>query len=365
MARKANVFPSYLLHKPTGQARVRIAGQDHYLGEYGSEASRIAYGQLVAKLAGGIPIDPIAKPKRGSQLPRNDSEADPGPSVGELCLVFLRHAETHYLKNGKQTSEVHILKSVIRPVNELYGLTPASQFGPLALKAVRSKMIESGWKRNTINAAMSRIRRIFKHAIANELIDASVLQRLQAVAPLLAGRTEATDSPPREAVDSGHIETIRNLVQPMVRDLIDIQRLTGARSGELLQLTTAGINRTGDVWAAELSDHKTRHHGQRRILHFGPKSQMILTQYLSSDPDAKLFQITRAAYCRAITRACDKAMIPRWVPHQLRHTAADTVRQSFGLEHTQSVLGHSKADMTEHYAKAGQAKAAEVARAIG
>ena len=27
MARKANVFPSYLLHKPTGQSRVRIAGQ--------------------------------------------------------------------------------------------------------------------------------------------------------------------------------------------------------------------------------------------------------------------------------------------------------------------------------------------------
>lgn len=365
MARKANVLPSYLLHKPTGQARVRIAGQDHYLGEFGSEASRIAYGQLVAKLAGGIPIDPIAKPKRGSRLPPNDSEADPGPSVGELCLVFLRHAETHYLKNGKQTSEVHILKSIIRPLNELYGLTPASQFGPLALKAVRSKMIESGWKRNTINAAMSRIRRIFKHAIANELIDASVLQRLQAVAPLLAGRTEATDNPPREAVDAGHIETVRKLVRPMVRDLIDIQRLTGARSGELLQLTTAGINRTGDVWAAELSDHKTRHHGQRRILHFGPKSQLILTCYLSADPDAKLFPITRAAYCRAITRACDKAVIPRWVPHQLRHTAADTVRQSFGLEHTQSVLGHSKADMTEHYAKAGQAKAAEVARAIG
>lgn len=27
MARKANVFPSSLRHKPTGQARVRIAGQ--------------------------------------------------------------------------------------------------------------------------------------------------------------------------------------------------------------------------------------------------------------------------------------------------------------------------------------------------
>lgn len=364
MARKANALPSYLLHKPTGQARVRIAGKDHYLGPFGSEESRIAYGKLIAAAAGGAPIDPIAGRKRGSRLPRNES-ADPGPSVGELCLSFLKHAETHYVKNGKQTSEVHILKSVIRPLNDLYGLTPANEFGPLALKAVRSKMIETGWKRNTINAAMSRIRRIFKHAIANELIDSGVLQRLQTIAPLLSGRTEATDNPPREAVDAGHIETVRNVVRPMVRDLIDLQRLTGARSGELLQLTTRGIDRTGDVWAAELSDHKTRHHGQRRILHFGPKSQLILTRYLSADPSGKLFPITRAAYCRAITRACDKALIPRWVPHQLRHTSADIVRDEFGLEHTQAVLGHAKANMTEHYAKVSKAKAAEVARKIG
>lgn len=28
--------PSYLLHKPTGQARARIDGHDHYLGECGT-----------------------------------------------------------------------------------------------------------------------------------------------------------------------------------------------------------------------------------------------------------------------------------------------------------------------------------------
>ncbi len=48
-------------------------------------------------------------------------------------------------------------------------------------------MVKLGWTRGTINAGMSRIRRIFKYAIANELIDASILPRLQCVAPLLAG----------------------------------------------------------------------------------------------------------------------------------------------------------------------------------
>ena len=73
-------------------------------------------------------------------------------------------------------------------------------------------MIELGWCRDTINAGMSRIRRIFKHAIANELIDDSILQRLQCVAPLLAGRTEAHDNAPHSAVESDDIQTVKKLV---------------------------------------------------------------------------------------------------------------------------------------------------------
>jgi integrase len=360
---KTPKVPTYGLHKPTGQARCYVNGKTVYLGKYGSEESRIRFGEIVGKLVSGQIFDPIARTKSGSTT-CGESE-DPGPSVAELCVVFLTHAETHYVKNGKQTSEVHILKSAMSPLKELYGMLPAKDFGPLALKAVRAKMIESGWCRGTINAAMSRIRRIFKHAIANELIEPSVLQKLQAVAPLLAGRTEAHDNAPRTAVSDKDINRVRKEVSTLIKDLIDIQRLVGARSGELLKLTSGILDRTGDVWVAELSDHKTRHHGQSRTLYFGPKAQLILKKYLSADPNKRLFKITGAAYRRAITRACDRLKIERWVPHQLRHTNADTVREEFGLEHTQAVLGHAKANMSEHYAKASGKKAAEVARRIG
>lgn len=187
MARKSSLLPSYLHHKPTGQARCRIDGRDIYLGPFGSEASRIKYGQLVAKLAGGVPLDPMAEAKTGRSESKRAAEIDPGPSVGELCVVFMRHAQTHYTKGGEETSEVDKYRSTIRPLNQLYGLTPVKDFGPLALKAVRTLMIEKGWCRDTINAAVGRIRRIFKFAIENELIGPEVLQRLQAVAPLLAG----------------------------------------------------------------------------------------------------------------------------------------------------------------------------------
>lgn len=360
---KTPKVPTYGHHKPTGQARCYVNGNSVYLGLYGSEESRIRYGEIVAKVVSGQPIDPIAPSKRGRGA---DSKSDdPGPSIGELCLVFLRHAEKHYVKNGVQTSEVHVLKSVIRPLNQLYGMLPAKDFGPLALKAVRANMIELGWCRDTINAGMSRIRRIFKHAIANELIDSTVLDRLKCVAPLLEGRTEAHDNAPRTAVDAEHVETVRRLVRPLVRDLIDLQSLTGARSGELVKLTTGMLDRSGKVWVADLGDHKTRHHGKSRTLHFGPQAQIILAKYLKAESGSRLFKMTRSAYCRSITRACERAGIDRWVPHQLRHTNADVVREEFGLEHTQAVLGHAKANMTEHYAKASKAKAAEVARRIG
>ncbi|MFO1006977.1 MAG: tyrosine-type recombinase/integrase [Planctomycetaceae bacterium] len=364
MGRKPSSIPAYLLHKPTGQARCRIDGKDHYLGLFGSDESRVRYGQLIAQLAGGVPVDPMARSKRSGGA-TDDPDADPGPTVGELCLAFMRYAESHYVKNGEMTSQVDAVRSTIRVLNSVYGLTPAKDFGPLALKAVRQQMIEKGWVRDTVNAAVGRVRRIFKHAVSHELIDPGLLQRLQAVPPLLAGRTEAPDLPPRTAVPDLSIAVVKVRVSDLVGDLIDLQRLTGARSGELLGLTARNIDRAGDVWSAKLTDHKNAHHGQSRTLHFGPQCQLILRRYLSTKSDAPLFPITRHAYCRAITRACDSAGIERWVPHQLRHTTANVVRQQFGLEHTQSVLGHSKADMTEHYATAGTERAIEVARRIG
>ena len=51
---------------------------------------------------------------------------------------------------------------------------------------------------------------------------------------------------------------------------------------------------------------------------------------------------TVGSYRKAIRRACLKANVPIWHPHQLRHTAATNIRCQFGLEVAQAVLGHSE-----------------------
>lgn len=364
MARKANVLPSYLLHTQSGQARVRLDGRDHLLGPYGSDESRRRYGELIGKHAAGIPVNPLGGSNRGSSS-TIQTAADPGPSVSEICLSFWSHAQTHYIKNGKPTSEIHCYRSCLKVLRELYGMIPAKDFGPLALKAVRAQMVELGWARTNVNVMVGRIRRVFKHAIENEMIDVAVLERLKTVAPLLAGRTEAHDNAPRHAVDQDQIDTVRPLVRPLVRDLIDVQLLTGARSGELLMLTTGMIDRTGAVWRADLVDHKCVHHGQRRVLFFGPQTQLILTKYLSADPDIPLFDIIRTAYCRAITRACEKAGIERWTPHWLRHTFCTRIREQHGIEAAQALAGHTTSEMTDHYSNRMDKLASKTAAAVG
>lgn len=111
---KTPKVPTYGRHKPTGQARCYVNGKTVYLGKYGSEESRIRFGEIVGKLIGGQTIDPIARTKVGSTT--CVQSVAQGPSVATLCVVFLRHAETHYVKNGRQTSEVHVLKSVSAPL---------------------------------------------------------------------------------------------------------------------------------------------------------------------------------------------------------------------------------------------------------
>ena len=81
--------PKYALHKPSGQARVRIDGKNHYLGVYDSPESHERYEQLVARWLGGTL--------------NADRES---LSIARLGILYIDHCRACYVKEGKQTSEV-------------------------------------------------------------------------------------------------------------------------------------------------------------------------------------------------------------------------------------------------------------------
>jgi hypothetical protein len=67
---------------------------------------------------------------------------------------------------------------------------------PKALRAVRDQLVAKRCTRTYINRHMERIKRMFKWAVAEELVPSSVYHGLQALPGLRFGHTEALESHP-------------------------------------------------------------------------------------------------------------------------------------------------------------------------
>jgi integrase len=394
MPKLVHKLPSYRLHKPSGQAIVSLSGRSIYLGTHDTKASRTEYDRVVAEwLANG----------RRTVIP---SAIDTGgPTVSELILDYWSFAKGHYRRDGRETRELDNIRDALRPVRELYGHTLASQFGPLALKAVRQTLIGFGLARSTINFRVSKIRRAFKWAAENELLSPEVYRGLMTVAGLRHGRDGVRDTEPVKTVLAAHVAAVLPHVSKPVRAMIELQELTGMRPGEVASMRGVDIDTSGDIWVYRPASHKTQGHGHERLILLGPLSQAVLTPWLVADRGAFLFspaaavaarnaerrrnrktpltpsqagrrpkknpkrsprsQYDKNAYGQAIARACEKAGVPHWHPNQLRHNAATRIRQKYGIEAARQVLGHRSAAVTEVYAEADLKRVVDIMAEIG
>jgi len=157
--------PSYRLHKASQQAVCTIKGRDHYLGAWMSPESRLKYERLITAWMAGEP----------APLP----EASPADcTVAELCVMYLRWAETHYVKDGAPTSELVNVKRAIRCLTGCYAALPVNQFSPLKLKACRDRLIQDGLCRSNVNRYRSIITRIIAYGVEQEMVEGNVWHSL-------------------------------------------------------------------------------------------------------------------------------------------------------------------------------------------
>ena len=345
-----------LCSEPDGRAYVRLTRDGKrrkvYLGRANTDEAQRRYEALLTEL-----IQSDQTPIVAHQL-----------TIDQLCLRFMDHAKRYYRKNGRTTSEISCFRSALRPLLKLYGATTVAAFGPRRLDAVRTDMIRRGWCRKTINKHIGRIRTVYKWGVAQEIVAPSVLHSLQALAPLLKGRTPAHDNDRVRPVSSADlIATLREL-SPVLRSMVLTQARTGMRPSELLNMTLRQIDRSGDVWLYRPLGHKTEHHDHDRVVHVGPRAQKHILQHTTTNPDVAIFRsrtgsgYTGTGYRWAIRRACQRAGIAHWSPGQLRHTAGTLIRQKADLETARVMLGHSSAVVTEqHYAEVDHSKAARIA----
>lgn len=287
---KKGAPPSYRRHKASGQAVVTIADRDIYLGPYDSPSSRAKYARLIAEHA-------VTGSVAGAKPHVHET------CVAEVLLAFWRFAQTWYVKNGEPTNEINAYRVLIKDVRAHYGDVPATEFGPLAFRAVRQQWIDRGQARTTVNKNAGRLKWIFKWAAGEELIPSSVYQSLAAVPGLRRGRSSCREPDPVAPVDLEVVEATLPYLPRVTADMVRFQLLTGARPGEVCAMTPGDIRRGGDVWEYVVDGHKTEHHGRSRTVYIGPEAQAILTPYLLRDASSACFSMAESLEQRRQSRA--------------------------------------------------------------
>jgi integrase len=420
--------PSYRYHKARDCAVVTIDGHDYYLGAYDSPESWEKYHRRVAEWLAGDR--------------RNASGASPSVAaltVSELVLRYFKYAQTYYVKNGRPTSEQDNIRQALRFLRNLYGSTPASEFSPMALKAVRQamvvhpitrkiktwdpltgevveqiKVLRQGLCRKFINKQIKRICRMFAWAVEEELVSVEIHQALLRVKSLKKGKSAAREKPRIKPVSEATVQATLPLLSPVIQVMVQVQRLSGCRPQDIVQMRSGDIDRNGCVWEYRPGSYKTDHLNEdddpdlERVVFLGPRAQALLKPFLQEDPEVFLFDprqaeelrakerrrrrktplwpshlrhqtgkrktnpkrapkeyYDQASYRRAIRRACTKAGIPVWHPHQLRHARLTEIRRHFGLEASQACAGHREIGVTQIYAERDRTLATRVMEAIG
>lgn len=185
MSRPRSSIPKLCHHRASGQAKVRLNGHDRYLGRWGSKEARQAYARLVSEIAvGGHSAISVA----AQSMPI--ATQFPWPN----CVMRgWKTLEKTYTFNGKPTSVIGRFKTPIRVLRELYGLTQAAAFGPLALEVVRNEFVKLGMSRGICNAYCGNVRRIFRWGVSRELIPPSIATAFATLEPLKMGRTTAPE----------------------------------------------------------------------------------------------------------------------------------------------------------------------------
>ena len=324
--------------------------------------------------------------------------------LATMVLLYNRRNESYYLPPSNEAKEI---QNSINPLAQYFPDKKADDFTPLDLKQYREYIIASGKYdlcRKMINRRIGIITRMFKWAVSECLISIHTYTALTTVEGLRKGRTTVREGRTVKPAKIEAVKAVMAVTAPVVSDMIQLQLLSGMRPGELVRMRPGDIEKYEAVWIYRPVTHKTAWHGHTRAIPLGPIAQAVLAKYLIRPPDDYCFKPAESdaqamqrkhearktplncgnrpgtnskgtkhyndrfntnSYRRHITRACQKAGVEPWFPHQLRHTAATDIRREFGLDAARAVLGHKSVVMTDEYAELDMQKAMTVAKAIG
>lgn len=343
------------------------------------------------------------------------SPGDPDTyTVQNLADAFLANANKVYRKNGRLTSQIDQVQCAMTALTGRYSEMPADAIGAPQIAALRDSMVQGVKKTltlSTINARLRIIKQAYKWARTYGLVSREAVYDISIVPPLKAGETDAKLGRVIQPVPKDILEKTLAGCTATLAAMIRLQSITGMRSGEMCALRVCDIERSDKVWDYAPLTHKTEHHGKVRKINFGPESQKILKPFLAKRKKldeyvflpaeahqerlqqigfekVAAYQTSRSnfipgrkfsagSYYSHVCRTCDivfdadgkrraaRDFRHRWHPHRLRHNAATTYRERFGIEAATDVLGHSNFNTAKIYAERSEKRIKEMVAVAG
>ncbi len=381
-------------------------GKRIYLGLYGSPESHTAYARFLAERR----LDPSLV------LPTGETNA----AVCELAAAFFDHAKATLAKPNYTHYRIAVMDFLV----EFYGDIPVDEFKPSCLKTVRSELMQARRKdgkprfcRNMINEYTRRIVTFFGWGVEEGLVKSETWAVLRAVKPLSEGHAGTFDHEERVDVPDDVIRRTLPFLPPMLRAMVQVQRLLGCRPSEVFNMRVKEIDRhtDPDLWLYRLTHHKTEKKTKRKrkkVLPLSKLEQELIAPYLEGkEPTAAVFSPKTAmeerraeqrakrkskltpsqlerdrisaanppkyrefydkdSYRQAFRHAIEKAnrrlpdgeKIPYWTPYQIRHRAATAMELEFGIDEAQTLLDHATPDTTQRYSHARLQKLKKLAK---
>ena len=396
--------PKYRRFAPRNIAFVEWQGKRHYFSgfPYGTKESWSAYLDFCkTHCVDGRPVQPK---KRGAKRATSILVVD-------LAERFLEHALDYY---GTGRTERAQYRRILGLAVERFGHLPIDELGPLKFAALRDYLAtteqvriyrnkrgeettrrSTRLKRDTINHLIADLKRVFKWGVTQELVSAEQWMAIHAVPGLRAGRSAAPESQPRKPVEWKDVEAILGKVSKVVAAMVRLQWLTGCRPQNVCLLRPMEIDCSVQPWVWTPAHHKAKWRGQDLTMFLGPQSQEVLRPFINRDVTTFCFQPRESngktskrahyhpdTYAKAILYGIASLVEPRveppfsrakfdaagltyWTPHQLRHARATAIREQYGLEAAQAVLGHASLAATQIYAKRRLDLAREIATECG
>lgn len=355
--------------------RHRDAGDQRYLGQWGSDEAAQCYRRFQIEWADGL---------------ASVQDAGRGLTVNALCVAYLIHAESYYRKDGRATGEVAVIRAAIAEFRQVCG-SAIEDVDERDAEAMRRRMIDAGRARRTINHYMARVRGMLSWGASKRgagrrpLVPAEVVLAVRGVGQLRAGRSNARETAPRSAVRWADVERTLPHLAPRVpargrvlADAVRVQWLLGCRPGEICAMRIGDIDRTRPEWRyAVPGGGKNAHRGLAGVYWIGPRAQAILAPYMHGGPGRQVFalprgdgqpiRLTTARYRRAIALACRAAMVPHWIPHQIRHARATEIGRVYESDAAAAAAIGDTEDVTReiYRGQPGEAAKRRIARELG